>query len=69
MQFFRSRFPKDRVHCNVSLFRRKCWALKVMCRGSAAAVLVKQEFCLNPPLKPQKGDYIHLVNFLRRHCM
>ena len=32
--------------------------------------MVERAFCSNPPQKPQKGDYIHLVDFLlRRNCM
>ena len=39
-----------------------------MDRGSAADFLVPQGICANPgipPQMPQRGDYIHLVNFLR----
>ena len=39
-----------------------------MYRGSAAGVLVERGFCSNTPQKPQKGDRIHLVDLLRRHC-
>ena len=41
-----------------------------MYQGSAAGVLVERGFCSNPPQKPQKSDYIHLVHvLLRRHSM
>ena len=60
--------PNVRVHSHVSLFRRKFWASKAMYRGSAADFLALQGFCANPgipPQMPQKGDYTHLVDFLR----
>ena len=60
--------PNVRMHTNVSLFRRKFWASNVMYRGSATNVLALQGFCVNlgiSPQIPQKGDYTHLVDFLR----
>ena len=39
------------------------------CKVDKISSLVERGFCSNPPQKPQKGDYIHLVQFLRRHCM
>ena len=39
-----------------------------MYQGSAADFLALQGFCANPeipPQQPQKGDYTHLVDFLR----
>ena len=44
-------------------------ATKVMYRDSAPGVLVQAGFCSNPQQTPQKGDYIYLVDFLRRHFM
>ena len=71
--FCRQIFQTTDLIVMVVLFRRKVWASKVMSRGSAAGVLVKRGFCANPamipPQKSQKGDHIHVVNFLRRHCM
>ena len=43
-----------------------------MDRGSAADSLALQGFCANPgipPQMPQKGDYTHLVDFLRLSSM
>ena len=57
--------PNVRGHSHVSLFRRKFWASKVMCQGSAADFLVLQGFCANPgipPQMPQKGDFFFSFN-------
>ena len=40
-----------------------------MYRGSAARILVERGLGSKPPQKPQKGDCIHSVDYLRRHCM
>ena len=69
MQFFTARFPNDRAHSHVCLFRRNVLGSKVIYRGSAAGVSVERRFCPNPPQKPQEGDCIHLADFLWRHCM
>ena len=65
--------PNVRVNSHVSLFRRKFWDLKVMYRASAADFLALQGFCANnpgiPPQMSQKGDYTHLVDFLRLSSM
>ena len=36
-----------------------------MYRGSAAGVLVEQGVFSNPPQKPQKDDYVDLVNVIQ----
>ena len=64
-----ARLPNDRVNRRVSLFRRKVWASNVMYRDSTAEGLVG---CANPAIipsqKPQKSEYINLVDFLMGHC-
>ena len=50
----------------VSLFSRKFWASKVMCRGSAADILVVLCKPWNPTANAtEEDDYTHLDNFLR----
>ena len=56
----------------LSLFRRKFWASKVMYQDSAVDFLALQGFCANPGISsqmPHKGDYTHLVDFLRLSSM
>ena len=63
LQFFKSRFPNDRVNRHVPFFRKKFWALKAMYLGLAAGVLVERGCCSNPSKSHRKAIFFLLLFF------